>query len=376
MRPLVSLRKLRPQTVPSVPGHDSASSLEAFGSEDAPVQAAAASEPAGAGSSAHGGGRQIQGFLFVLAALAIVAGGAAYWKLRMVPARAAAALGSLTIETEPAGLTVMSGGVQKGHTPLTLSLPAGTHQFELVRDGGAPQPLTVAIQRGATIVHHVKFEAVVPVVATGTLTIATDPAKLKVSVDGVARGVSPVTVDELPAGSHKVDVHSASGILTRSVEIAAGQAASVIVTAAAAAPAQGAGWLAVSSPVPVQLFEGSDLIGTSESARLMLPSGRHSITVVNKSLGYSEAKIVQVPANGSAALKVELPRAPVNLNALPWAQAWIDGVAVGETPIGKHLVTIGSHEIVFRNPDLGERRQTILVTLSSPARVSVDMRKP
>lgn len=368
------MRKLRPQAVPGgLSDAAPASSLEEFGSED--QSAPAANSPAKETTS-HTPGRPVQIFLLVLAVLLAAAGGAAYWKLKMVPARAAAALGSLTIESDPAGLSVVSGGATKGKTPLTLSLPAGTHQFELIRDGGGRQPLTVAIQRGATVVHHVRFEPAAPLAATGTLSVATDPAKLKVSVDGVLRGVSPVTVEALPAGSHKVEVHSASGILTRSVEIAAGQAASVIVTAAAAAPAQGAGWLALSSPVPVQIFEGSDLIGTSESARLMLPSGRHSLTVVNKSLGYSETKAVQVPANGSAGLKIDLPKAPVNLNALPWATAWIDGVAVGETPIGKHLVTIGSHEVIFRNPDLGERRQTVLVTLLSPARVSVDLRKP
>ena len=379
----MALRKLRPQPVPALPASAArnASSLEEFGSEEAAAESIALPEgPRGSGENDAGApagitGRPVQWFLLLLAVLALGVGGTAYWKLKVVPARAAAATGSLTIESDPSGLAVLSAGVEKGRTPLTLALAPGTHQFELVRDGAARQPLSVSIQRGATVVHHVKFEAA-PAAATGTLVVTTDPAKLRVTVDGVAQGLSPVTIEALPAGSHKVDVHSATGVLTRSVDIVAGQAASVIVTAAAAAPTQGAGWLAVASPVPVQLFEGSDLIGTSESPRLMLPSGRHSITVVNKPLGYSEAKVVQVPVNGSTTLKVELPRAPMNLNALPWAQAWIDGVAVGETPIGKHLVTIGSHEVVFRHPDLGERRQTVVVTLASPARVSVDMRKP
>ncbi len=373
----MALRKLQSRAVSATTSDArAASSLEEFGSEDAPFHAPAADEATGRTSIVGGGKRPVQLFLLLLAALILVAGGAAYWKLKIAPARAAAATGSLTIESDPAGLAVVSGGVARGKTPLTLTLPAGTHQFELVRDGGARQPLTVAIQRGSTVVHHMKFEPAVSPAATATLTVATDPAKLRVTVDGVAHGASPVTVAALPAGSHRIEVRSATGVLTRMVDLSAGQAASVIVTAPAASPTQGAGWLAVTSPVPVQLFEGSDLLGTSESARLMLPSGRHTITVVNKPLGYSENKIVQVPANGSAGLKIDLPKAPVNLNALPWAQAWIDGVAVGETPIGKHLVTIGPHEIVFRNPELGERRQTILVTLSAPARVSVDMRKP
>ena len=54
----------------------------------------------------------------------------------------------------------------------------------------------------------------------------------------------------------------------------------------------------------------------------------------------------------------------------------MDGTPIGETPIGNRAVPIGRHEIVFRHPELGERRQMVDVTLLAPARVSVDMRKP
>ena len=35
-----------------------------------------------------------------------------------------------------------------------------------------------------------------------------------------------------------------------------------------------------------------------------------------------------------ANLAVDLPKGVVNLNATPWAEVWIDGQRVGETPIG------------------------------------------
>lgn len=351
------------------------SSLEEFGSEDDAATTAAMPDAYGTSSaSLRSTGRPIGLFLLLLLGLTLAGAGAALWRLRIAPARAAAATGSLTIESDPAGLAVMANNVEQGRTPLTLSLPAGTHRFELVRDGAGRQPLTVALAGGATVVHHVKFEPVAaPVAATGTLTVTTEPGRLRVTVDGVARGLSPVTVPLLPAGSHRIDVQSGSGVLTRTVDVAAGQTASVIVTASA--PAQGAGWLTVASPVPVQLFEGADLLGTSDSPRLMLPSGRHTITLTNTALGYTDSRVVQVPANGAATLRVELPRTPMSLNALPWAQAWIDGTPVGETPIGNHPVAIGPHEVVFRHPELGERRQTVVVTLTAPARVSVDLRK-
>ena len=63
------------------------------------------------------------------------------------------------------------------------------------------------------------------------------------------------------------------------------------------------------------------------------------------------------------------------------AYAWslarmrIDGEKVGETPIGNLPVRIGPHEVVFRHPELGEQRHAVTVTMSNPARLSVDMRQ-
>ena len=59
----------------------------------------------------------------------------------------------------------------------------------------------------------------------------------------------------------------------------------------------------------------------------------------------------------------------------PWADVWIDGEKVGETPIGNLPMAIGTHEVIFRNPDFGEQRQLVTVTLTAPARVTVDLRK-
>ena len=65
----------------------------------------------------------------------------------------------------------------------------------------------------------------------------------------------------------------------------------------------------------------------------------------------------------------------VVLNAAPWAEVWVDGDKVGETPIGSVQVSIGPHEVVFRHPQFGEKRQAVSVTLKAPVRLSVDMKQ-
>ena len=73
-------------------------------------------------------------------------------------------------------------------------------------------------------------------------------------------------------------------------------------------------------------------------------------------------------------LALDLPRGVMNLNATPWAEVWIDGQRVGETPIGNLNVAIGPHEIVFKHPQFGEKRKAVSVTLAAPMRVSIDMK--
>jgi hypothetical protein len=170
---------------------------------------------------------------------------------------------------------------------------------------------------------------------------------------------------------------SDAGSVTQSVTIEAGTTSSLVVPLAAAAreSAPQSGWISVSSPVDVQLFENGRLLGSSQTDRIMVPTGAHQIDLVNDTLGYRVTRSVQVASGKVASVPIKLPMGSVAINAIPWAEVWIDGTKAGETPIGNLPTTIGSHEIVFRNPEFGEKLQVVTVTLTTPARLSVDMRK-
>jgi serine/threonine-protein kinase len=86
-------------------------------------------------------------------------------------------------------------------------------------------------------------------------------------------------------------------------------------------------------------------------------------------------RTVQVAPGKVTSIAVDLPKGVVNLNAAPWAEVWIDGQRVGETPIGNLSVTVGPHEIVFKHPQLGEKRHAVSVTAGAPVRLSIDMKQ-
>ena len=63
------------------------------------------------------------------------------------------------------------------------------------------------------------------------------------------------------------------------------------------------------------------------------------------------------------------------MNASPWAEVFLDGKSIGTTPLGSISVSVGSHELVARHPQLGEKRRSIVVGAQTPLRVSMDLSK-
>jgi hypothetical protein len=122
------------------------------------------------------------------------------------------------------------------------------------------------------------------------------------------------------------------------------------------------------------VYERGRLIGTTEADTLMLSVGRHELEFVNENLGYRVERDVSVQSGQKSTLRIEAPMGTVHINAVPWAEVWIDNERVGETPIGNHRTAVGTRQIIFRHPELGERRTTVVVTLKAPSRISMDLR--
>ncbi|HYT74224.1 MAG TPA: hypothetical protein VEL79_05715, partial [Vicinamibacterales bacterium] len=158
------------------------------------------------------------------------------------------------------------------------------------------------------------------------------------------------------------------------VVIQAGVTSSVLAPVATAAPGPVSGWLVVKAPFAIEIHENGRMIGSTDADRIMMASGRHDIQLVNDTLGYQAKRVVQVVPGKVASLNIDLPQGVININASPWAEVWIDGRRAGETPIGNLPLSIGPHEVVFRHPQLGEKKQAVSVTLSAPVRLSMDMK--
>jgi len=310
---------------------------------------------------------------------AIIAGGAllaivvvGFFAMRMTssPPLPPVPTGTVEVTTNPAGAQVAVDGENKGVSPVTLTLVPGNHTLQLSGVGDA-RSIPVSVVAGTQLSQYIELSG--GRATTGNLQVKTDPAGAQVSVDGVPRGTAPTVVRDLAPGEHSVVLTSDAGSVTQNVTVEAGAVASLVVPLGARDALSG--WVSVSSPVDLQIFERGRLIGTSQTERIMLAAGSHQLEFVNDSLGFKLTRSVQVIAGRPSSIPVKLPTGAVALNATPWAEVWIDGEKVGETPIGNQQLTIGPHQVLFRNPELGEQAHPITVTLSSTTRVSVDMRK-
>jgi hypothetical protein len=276
------------------------------------------------------------------------------------------------VTTNPAGADVTIDGRARGVTPITAELPPGQHVLA-ISVYGEMRTIPITIVSGREIAQFIELPPNTPV--KGRLQVRTYPPGATVSVDGQARGVSPLLVENLVAGDHTVVLTSAIASVTEHVVVDPGATATLVVPLSAPEGLPLSGWIALASPVDLQIFDNGRLLGTTRSDRIMVSAGRHELDVVNDALGYRASQTVQVMPGKVASIRVDVPKGSLALNALPWAEVWVDGERIGETPIGNVQVPIGTHDVLFRHPDLGERHHAVTVTTAAPARVSADMRK-
>lgn len=136
---------------------------------------------------------------------------------------------------------------------------------------------------------------------------------------------------------------------------------------------QKSGGLRLSSPIELKVLEGDRVLGSSADGPIVTTAGVHELELINASVGFRSRQSVTIKAGQIVSLAVVPPEGRLSINAAPWAQVWIDGNAAGETPLANVSAAVGEHEITFRHPQLGERRETVVVRSGALTRVSATL---
>ena len=105
--------------------------------------------------------------------------------------------GILLLKTEPPGASIVIDGVTVGQTPRLLTHLAAkdTYNVKLRKAGYQEQLIQVRFDGRRPLVREETL-----VLASGTVNILSDPSGAEVTVNGIARGTTPVLVRDVPRG--------------------------------------------------------------------------------------------------------------------------------------------------------------------------------
>ena len=145
------------------------------------------------------------------------------------------------------------------------------------------------------------------------------------------------------------------------------------------------GWKALDVDV---VIESTGHLTTMEGAQQHITAGAKKVIISAPAktdeikaivLGVNEnildgTETVDITSGEVARVNVD-PMGRANINAAPWAEVWVDGVKIGDTPLANVAIRLGVREIVFKNPQYPERKQTITVVGGPAATISVDFNK-
>ncbi|MDB4968820.1 MAG: serine/threonine protein kinase [Myxococcales bacterium] len=143
--------------------------------------------------------------------------------------------GTLFIASEPAtNVQILLDNKRQSvdGTPATLKLEPGSYVLTVQREGYVPWNEQVEIKPGDTTRRRISLEPL----ASGTgFTLVSDPAGAQALLDGRAlEGVTPLKVQSVMPGKHKIEVKTASGAWSQDVSIEAGKMLDVRATIAPA----------------------------------------------------------------------------------------------------------------------------------------------
>ena len=102
----------------------------------------------------------------------------------------------VTLQTEPAGATLMVDGEEQGLTPLQQELIAGKRQLLFTKESFAPLEVELAVEAGQDMEPAVYQLEPSP----ATLAIASIPSGATLTVEGAYKGITPLSI-ELPSAS-------------------------------------------------------------------------------------------------------------------------------------------------------------------------------
>ncbi|OPY36377.1 MAG: PEGA domain protein [Methanoregula sp. PtaU1.Bin051] len=295
--------------------------------------------------------------------------------------------GSIRVTSSPSGAVAYLDGLTWQYTPCTFSaLSAGTnHQVQISMPGYQTYTTTATVPSDGTA--YVNANLVPNYPQSGSLNVVTTPKGADIYVDGRFMAESPSVIPGLAPGSHSVRLHkSGYDEYVSTFTIYAGQQTPLTVTLTPQSGSVGAIEVA-STPGGSSLYLDTHYMGLTPSGGYLdltsIAPGSHTILLRHTDYqDYSQS--VYVPAGGVATVNAKLtPIVPgptpdatgqiVIASSPPGAEALLDNVYKGVTPLTLTDISAGSHVLTLRLTGYQDYVQTVTVTGGQSAPVAATL---
>jgi CheY-like chemotaxis protein len=186
----------------------------------------------------------------------------------------------------------------------------------------------------------------------GRLRVESTPAGAEAIVNGRSYGKTPVTIPDLEIGTHNLVLKSRTGTIRRKVTVKANETTVL-------SEAIFSGWLAIFSPIPVNVVIDGKPVSLTDNGRVMTTPGKHTVELINDRFNYRATETLEVRPGETTAYTASVPTGTVRVTAPPGAEVRIDGQPVNGAAGAGVALAIGSHEVSATLPERGERRVAV-----------------
>ena len=263
--------------------------------------------------------------------------------------------GSLYVQSNPTGADVKLDGVYKGTSPLMLpDISPGLHTVRVEKTGYYPWEDTVDVSAGMTTNVTAALTAIPPPPTSGALFIQSNPTGADVKLDGVYKGMTPLSLANISPGLHTVRVEKTGYVPWEdTVDVSAGVTTNVTAALTALPPPPTTGSLNVTSdPAGADVKLDGVLKGTTPLTVTGVSPGSHTLRL--EKTGYvAYTAPVSITAGETTYVHAVLDPVPppvvngtIEVTSSPTgAGVSLDGDYRGTTPLSIPAVTNGIHTL-------------------------------
>ncbi|MDH5674173.1 MAG: PEGA domain-containing protein [Myxococcales bacterium] len=257
---------------------------------------------------------------------------------------------SATLVTVPADAEVLIDGraLSEQSSPFTLQglLPGQTHELEVRKEGFASQTSYFTVGAGEVkALPNVSLEAMAQ--DTG-FALDSQPSGAAIFIDGQPTGKStPARLTNLDPGLHTIRLERGDSYQPWQTQVALGKGqvielpSAMLAEAAPAAKDSNDARLAEATPEPQVSESRSSRTSSSERRARRERRASRSESVSSKRTASSE------PAAGGGSMGT------LRVNSRPWAQVFVDGRLIGNTPQLNIPLPAGRHKLKLVNNEMG-----------------------